>query len=165
MFIKMKNRLPEIIKKHPIASGIAIGAGQYVQTIAIKKLGEKIDIPLQHGRSKNERRLSFFSEHPAVSALGVTALVPLAEELFWRELPERLSQRHEDLRPVITLGALGLFAAQHAGKDGIPLSQAIGGFEFKQLHDAGGLKASVAAHVTHNTLAAAHYLISKKIKL
>lgn len=154
MHVKTKKALTT---KHPIATGIATGVALYGANKVIRKVGESIGVPLRHGRANNEHREEIFRKHPYLSALGITAVTPLTEELTFRTFPEKLAEKYPDRSRLIGLGALTLFTLGHVGKDGIPVPQALSGAAYSKLHKSGGLKAAYTAHATHNLLAVIDY--------
>lgn len=144
--------------KHPILRGALVGAGLFMAGEALTRAGDKVGVSIRHGRSNSTRRIAMFTEHPIVSAVGLVTAVPVAEELLWRQIPSRLSERFPGRQKAITVGAAALFAAQHAGPDGIPLRQGLDGLAFEKLRRHYGLRAAIAAHSIHNGLAIIKHL-------
>lgn len=147
---------------HPYVSAVAAGALHFAAGNAITHLGDKAGVSLRHGRSKSAVRTAVFEHHPVLSAVGLSVAVPVAEEIFWREAPARIAERFPDqpnIQRAIKLGVVALFALQHAGKDGVPVNQAIGGVLYQHLHDKNGVGASILAHTTNNTLAVGQHIL------
>lgn len=152
---------------HPIASSIAVGVGTFAAGQAIKHAGKKHGLKLQHGRTNNEARTKIIEDHPVVAGALATLYAPVSEELVFRALPDYLGKKLEAEHPhapaLMRLGSFALFAAAHAGKDGIPVMQALAGATFQRQYDKHGLKGSIASHLTTNALAATHY-VHQKVK-
>jgi membrane protease YdiL (CAAX protease family) len=152
--------------KHPYITSIGAGALHFALGTAITAAGDKVGLSLRHGRHNSDGvTADIFEKHPALSAIGLSTIVPLGEELFWRHGSALLSERLSDesrLKKLIPLGTLALFTAQHVGKDGIPLPQMIGGAISQERYNKHGLLHSTIAHATNNTLAVASHIIQQR---
>ncbi len=154
--------------KHPYATSVGEAAVAYAVKAGVRRIGAKYGVELGHGRKNNKTRGKIIEEHPVAAAAAATIAAPAAEELLYRHLPAKGLDKVDGLergslkRSLVEMGITGLFAAQHAGKDGIPLTSLIGGLVYQRAYNRRGLGGSVAAHVTNNALAAVEHLAKKE---
>lgn len=161
-------RYEDFEEKHPYVVTIGEAALAFAVKKGVQKVGEKFGVELRHGRTDNETRNKVIEKHPVVAAALVTTAAPVAEELLYRHLPSKGLDRLDSMergsgkRSLAEIGITALFAAQHAGKDGIPLPQFLGGLVYQRAFSRRGLRHSIVAHATNNTLAVTEHLLSKK---
>ncbi|MFI5212583.1 MAG: CPBP family intramembrane glutamic endopeptidase [Candidatus Saccharimonadales bacterium] len=164
--LKPLETLRQFDDKHPYMTSIGAGALRFVLGAAITTAGDKVGLSLRHGRhTSSGTTTDTFEKHPILSAVGVSTIAPLGEELFWRHGAALIGEHFPDdsrLKSLMPLGSLALFAAQHAGKDGVPIPQLIGGALYQQRYNKHGLLHSVIAHATNNSIAVASYAMKKR---
>lgn len=163
----IKQKYEQLSSEHPYVTSIGEAALLFGVKYGLQKAGEKVGVPLGHGHRNSETRNKVIEEHPVAAAAAATVWAPVSEELLFRELPARILEKkgydkESTISRVTKLGVAALFAAAHAGPDAIPLPQFLGGLHYAAVHQERGLGPSIAAHVTHNTLQAARYIIANK---
>ncbi|HEX7483940.1 MAG TPA: CPBP family intramembrane glutamic endopeptidase [Candidatus Saccharimonadales bacterium] len=163
----IKQKYENFAEEHPVAATLGETAVLYAARYGIQKAGKKLGVPLGHGRSGPGLRQDLIEKHPHLAAAAATVIAPITEELLFRELPARkLEEKGYDKDSTrskrVKLGMAAAFAVGHAGPHAIPLPQFIGGLHYSRLHEKRGLKHSILAHVTNNTLAALQYGLEKK---
>lgn len=166
-----KQTYDQFSDKHPYVASIAETALLYGVKTALIKGGDRIGIPLGHGRRNDPKREAFINQHPLAAAGLSSVVAPISEELVYRELPDRIlkSKGYEadsTMSRRVKLGVVAVFGAspQHLGKDAIPIPQMLGGLNYNRIHRERGLKASTVAHITNNALGALHYAVKKRSK-
>ena len=145
-----------------IAVGTLTGVALFASGKLLKSIGDKIGVPIGHGRIHSEKRERFIEEHPVASFLGAVPLVPIAEEVLWRYIPARLAEKYPARANSIKLGSAVLFAAQHSGPDALPVNHFLSGMAFEKMRERYGLSASITAHSVHNALASVDYIRQEK---
>lgn len=150
---------------HPYISSVGRGALKFATGKAIQYAGKKAGVDIRHGRSQDTKRNELFEKHKILSAVGMSVIVPAAEELFWRHGPAKITEHFTDnqrIHRAVQIGMLALFTAQHAGKDGLPLNQMLGGANYQDIYNRHGFAKSTLSHITNNTLAVASHVIEKQ---
>jgi membrane protease YdiL (CAAX protease family) len=165
----IKQKYEDFAEEHPVAATLGETAVLYAARYGVKKVGEKLGVPLGHGRNGPGKRQDFIDNHPILAAAASTVGAPIAEELVFRSLPAYMLEKHgKDKDTLVSkstkLGVAAAFAAMHYGRYGIPVQQFMGGLHYNRLHEKRGLNHSILAHVTNNTLAAVEYGLEKKDK-
>ena len=161
---KTIEKINQFDQSHPYVTSIGRGALRFAAGKVIQRVGDKIGVPLRHGRADDPGREEIFSKHPALSVIGMTTLVPAGEELVWRHMPTKLSEHLSDnpkTQEAIQMGMMSLFMAQHMGKDGIPIQHLGSAANLQNIYNRHGYVAATLAHVTNNTLAVADYAYKK----
>ena len=163
----MKRQYESFSKEHPVIATLGETAALFALRYGLEMGGEKAGIPLGHGRKNQTSRNDLIKQYPILAASAATLLAPITEELLYRELPDHILKKKgyegDSLRSKqIKLGVATIFAASHAGPNAIPIPQFIGGLNYGRIHEKRGLKYSILAHITNNTLAAAKYAIKNK---
>jgi hypothetical protein len=163
----IKEKYESLEKKHPYAVTIGEAALAYALKTGAKRVGKKFGVTVGHGRADNPARNDFIEKHPKTAATLATVVAPIGEELLYRHTSNKglnkLGMEKESTgRHLAELGITALFAAQHVGKDGIPLPQLIGGLNYQRTYNRRGLKHSMLSHITNNSLAVTEAVISKK---
>ena len=153
-------------EKHPYAATIGRTALVYGARQLVKAAGKRYGVEFGHGRKDSRTRSQFIEEHPVLAGTLATVVAPVMEEIAFRELPKRYLDSKEDLPPIkrvaAELGVAAVFAAGHAGPNAVPLPQFIGGLNYLDIHRRHGLRHSIVAHVTNNTLSAIQYGIERR---
>lgn len=152
---------------HPIIASVGETAVIYGLKYAAEKAGDRVGVNVGHGRKNRPGRAKFIEDHPFIAAGAATVWAPISEELLFRELPDRVLKKrgHESDSQAMKksrLVSIGAFTLAHAGPDAIPINQLIGGLNYDRIHHKRGLKASIIAHITNNSLVAARYIANKK---
>lgn len=165
----LRQRYDTFAEEHPYAATIGETAVLFGLKYGLEKAGDKVGLPLGHGRKNRPSRNEFIENHPALATGAAVVLAPVTEEIVFREAPSRLLESKGYDNESLTskrakLAITGIFAAAHAGPDAVPLPQFIGGLNYKRIHEKRGLKASILAHSTNNALAAIQYFTSKKTR-
>ena len=163
----IKQKYDQFSDKHPYAATMGETALLFGLRYALQKAGDKVGVPLGHGRKDNASINRFAEEHPVLAASSSTLGTPITEELIFRELPSRvLEKKGYDDGSLVSrrakLAIAGIFAATHAGPDAIPVPQFIGGLNYNRIHKKRGVKASMLAHATNNALYVAKHVIEQK---
>lgn len=154
---------------HPALATLGETAVLFALRYGLEKGSEKLGVPLGHGRRDQKSRNDFIKDHPILAAGAATLFAPVTEELLFREVPAQILEKrgYEEGSSVskrTKLGVAAVFGAAHAGPSAIPLPQFIGGINYSRIHEKRGLKYSILAHVTSNTLAAARYVITNRTR-
>lgn len=165
----LKQKYETFSEEHPALATLGETAVLFALRYGLEKGGEKIGIPLGHGRRDQESRNDLIKAHPILATGAATLLAPVTEELLFREIPARILEKHGYGESSLVskrtkLGVAAVFGVAHTGPSAIPLPQFIGGLNYGRIHERRGLKYSILAHVTSNTLAAARYVITNRTR-
>jgi membrane protease YdiL (CAAX protease family) len=162
-----KDKYNDLELKHPYAVSVGEAAVAFLVKKGVKKIGERAGLKLQHGRADNPTRNKVIEEHPVAAAALATVAAPIGEEILYRHLTAK-GLDHLDIerdttkRTAAELGVTALFSAQHAGRDGLPIPQLIGGLVYQRAYNRRGLKGSITSHITNNALAVGEAVYRKR---
>jgi hypothetical protein len=160
----LKLKYENFSDNHPAIATLGETAILFALRHGLEKYGKKVGVPLGHGRNGSGLRQDLIEKYPRLATMAAIAVAPTVEEIMYREiLPSILEKYGYDPDSKRTkLGRAAIFAASHAGPHAIPVPQFIGGLNYDRIHQNRGLKYSILAHVTNNTLAVTKFAISKK---
>jgi hypothetical protein len=163
----LRERYDTFAEEHPYAATIGETAVLFALRYGLEKAGDKVGLPLGHGRKDSISKRKLIERHPYLATAAATIWAPASEEMVFREAPARVLDRKgfdsESLTSKRTkLAVAAIFAAAHGGPDAVPLPQFVGGLNYGRIHEKRGLKAAVLAHSLNNTLAAAQYLAGQR---
>lgn len=148
-----RERVVAFQQEHPYAATVlettAVWAGRQALRYSVSKCTDK---RVGHGWHNSRFGKKFGT--PAVAFMAGVVAAPLGEELIARKAPSDALYKRGITGPQKAFGTAAalVFAAGHAGKDAVPVTQFAGGLNYWRLQRGRSYKHAVVAHATHNSL-------------